>query len=448
MDFFPQIQTPIPGPRSRELSLNLKTYEAPTVTFFSDQSPIFWKKAEGVHVWDVDDNRYIDLTSAFGVASLGHSDPDVMAAIRNQTNDLSHAMGDVHPSELKAHVCQKLSEVTFERWSPGKYKGQTLLCNSGFEAVEAAIKTARMFTGKRGVIAFEGGYHGLGYGALEATWRKDFRKPFSDQLGNFVTFASYPRETGDSGKNRIQVETIERQIQTICAESEIGAILVEPFQGRGGEVIPPKEFLPMLRRVCSKKRILLIVDEIYVGLWRTGKWFAVEHTETIPDIICLGKALTGSLPMSACVGRADIMAAWPASAGEALHTSTFLGNPLACAAALASLSKFENTVPSWDIAKKGSALVGLLKEKLESFSPVEVRGIGFLVGIEFPKSSKIAIKLCDALLQVGLIALPSGSQGEVLALTPPLLIKEDVLEWCTEKLVKCLESIGNPVARV
>jgi 4-aminobutyrate aminotransferase-like enzyme len=239
----PNIQTSIPGPRSRTLAQSLEKYEVPTVTCLTPEIPIFWDRAEGYQVWDVDGNVFVDLTSAFGVASLGHSHSRITGAIRDQTQKLSHAMGDVYPTELKVKLCEQLSRQTFERWTQGKISGQTFLCNSGFEAVEVALKTAHLFTQKRGVLAFRGGYHGLGYGALEVTWREDFKKPFRDQLGRFAVFASYPMEASfrdqePTSHHRIQMERFEQEIHNITSQHEIGAVLVEPIQGRGGERIP------------------------------------------------------------------------------------------------------------------------------------------------------------------------------------------------------------------
>lgn len=456
MDLLPQLQTVIPGPRSRELAAILKRYEAPTVTCVTPHRPIFWERAEGVNVWDVDGNRFLDLTSAFGVASLGHSCPAVVEAIRKQCSLLCHAMGDVHPAELKASLCARLSTITFERWTGGRSTAQALLCNSGFEAVEAALKTARLFTRKRGVIAFEGAYHGLGYGALEATWRQDFRLPFLDQLGHFVEFVRYPREgrvngaggpPSDKARSCEQrgLEEIEREIHGVLQQKEIGAILVEPFQGRGGEVIPPKDFLPMLRRICDQRHILLIADEIYTGFWRTGRWFGVEHSGVIPDLICVGKALTGSLPLSACIGRRDVMSAWPESLGESLHTSTFLGNPLACAAALASIHEFESHAESWNVAGKGKKFLEELSFRIGQHTDVkEIRGMGLMIGMEFKPNAPIQPStLCEHLLERGLVVLPSGSQDEVLALTPPLIMKEKTLVWCAQELARTLLVSGS-----
>jgi len=434
----PFLKTQIPGPRSRALAKLLRRYEAPTVTYISSKGPIFWERGRGVNVWDVDGNRYLDLTSAFGVASLGHSHPKVMVAIQKQSKFLSHAMGDVHPARLKAELCARLSGITFERWTKHKQSGQVFLCNSGFEAVEAALKTARLFTGRRGVIAFEGAYHGLGYGALEATWRPDFRRPFMDQLGHFVEFVRYPRRRKKQEQEEEELKGVEQHIRFVLQKGAIGAILVEPCQGRGGEVIPPAGFLPMLRHICDRNHILLIADEIYVGFWRTGRWFAVEHSGVTPDLICVGKALTGSLPLSACIGRSDIMAAWPRSTGEALHTSTFLGNPLACAAALASICEFESAAPGWKILKKGEKWREMLSLHLNTTPGIkEIRGIGLMIGIEFmPNASLSPSTVCELLLARGIIALPSGSKNEVLALAPPLVTGDQTLEWSARQIAE------------
>ncbi|MBI4027343.1 MAG: aspartate aminotransferase family protein [Verrucomicrobia bacterium] len=442
MNDLPVLRTKVPGPKSRTLARRLRRHEAPTVTCLTGKGPIFWKRAEGVHVWDVDGNRFLDLTSAFGVASLGHSHPEVVAAIHKQSALLCHGMGDVHPSEAKTRLCARLSEITFERWSHGRCGGQALLCNSGFEAVEAALKTAMLFTRKRGVIVFEGAYHGLGYGALETTWRRDFRLPFAEQLGGFAEFVPYPRQSS-AAADRAGAPTaeipllsaIEGQILGVLRRREIGAILVEPFQGRAGEVIPPPGFIPMLRRICDRHRLLLIADEIYVGFWRTGRWFAVEHSGVTPDLICLGKALSGCLPISACVGKAGVMAAWPVSQGEALHTSTFGGNPLACAAALASIRQFERRAASWDVTQKGAEFVGELRRLLAGNPWVrDIRGVGLLIGIEFAANGPVQPPiLCERLLDRGLIALPSGSRAEALAITPPLCMDARTLSWAARQ---------------
>jgi 4-aminobutyrate aminotransferase-like enzyme len=329
----------------------LRDYESRNIVFMEPDGswPIVWDRAKDVHVWDADGKKYLDLTAAFGVAAAGHANPSVVKAGQKQMSRLLHAMGDVQPHARKAELARDLSRITFERWSKSlnpstvqplnrepihrftgsPIRGKTIFSNSGFEAVESAFKTALLATGRRGVIAFEGAYHGLGYGALNATHRNFFRNPFHFQLREFGHFVPFPKKSAD-------LANVEWSIRRIFHREHIGAILVEPVQGRGGIQVPPGEFLPRLRKICDDHGALLILDEIYTGFGRTGKWFACEHTGVMPDLICLGKALTGGFPLSACVGRAELMdTAWPASRGEAIHTSTFLGHPVGCALAQA-----------------------------------------------------------------------------------------------------------------
>ena len=230
-------------------------------------------------------------------------------------------------------------------------------------------------TGRRGVIAFEGAYHGLGYGALNATHRNFFRNPFHFQLREFGHFVPFPKKSAD-------LATVEWSIRRIFRREHIGAILVEPVQGRGGIQVPPVEFLPLLRKICDELGALLILDEIFTGFGRTGKWFACEHTGVVPDLICLGKALTGGFPLSACVGRAGLMdAAWPASRGEAIHTSTFLGHPVGCAMALAQIQEIEKLELPERSAELGRFLLGELQSKISSPKlQIAVRGLGLMAG--------------------------------------------------------------------
>lgn len=287
----------------------LRDYESRNVLFteLDGSWPIVWQRAKGVHVWDAEGAKYLDLTAAFGVATAGHANPAVVHAGQMQMATLLHAMGDVHPHALKAQLARELSRLTFERWH--HQTGKVIFNNSGFEAVEAALKTAILATGQRGVIAFEGAYHGLGYGALNATHREHFRGPFRSQLREFGKFLPFP-------KTDAELRLLAAAASKLFSREKIGAIIVEPIQARGGINIPPAGFLRLLRNLCDRHGALLILDEIYTGFGRTGKWLACEHSGVVPDLICLGKALTGGFPLSACVGRADLMdAAWPASQG-------------------------------------------------------------------------------------------------------------------------------------
>jgi 4-aminobutyrate aminotransferase-like enzyme len=381
------------------------------------------------------------------VAAAGHANANVVKAGQKQMAKLLHAMGDVHPHALKAQLARELSWITFERWTKQNRKtenrkrktGKVIFSNSGFEAVESALKTALLATGKRGVIAFEGGYHGLGYGALNATHREHFRRPFRPQLCAFGHFAKFPTAAAD-------LKPLELSLQKIFRRKKIGAILVEPVQARGGINVPPPEFLPLLRKLCDDHGALLILDEIYTGFGRTGKWFACEHSGVTPDLICLGKALTGGFPLSACVGRADLMdAAWPASTGEAIHTSTFLGHPVGCAMALAQIQEIKKL----KLAERSAELGTLLLAELTSIKNLKlktensVRGLGLMVGVELTlpdgkPATEIALTAIKKLLQRGYIFLPEGEHANVISFTPPLMISKAQLAKAVAELKKVL----------
>ncbi|NBR84801.1 MAG: aspartate aminotransferase family protein [Verrucomicrobia bacterium] len=421
--------------------------------------PIVWARARGVNVWDSEGRKHLDLTAAFGVAAAGHANPRVVRAGQRQMATLLHAMGDVHPHSLKAVLAKELSALTFERWSSEQAKGKrrktkgpaftgkTIFCNSGFEAVEAALKTAALATGKRGVIAFEGAYHGLGYGALNVTHRAHFRSPFRAQLREFGHFLPFPDAVGrgvltaPSASGRLRraedsapypLRELRTRLEKLLRRGDVGAILVEPVQARGGLQVPPPEFLPHLREMCDAHGALLILDEIYTGFGRTGKWFACEHSGVVPDVICLGKALTGGFPLSACVGRAEVMdAAWPVSTGEAIHTSTFLGHPVGCAMALAQIAELQRLKLVERTARLGAWLGGELAKVHGPKSKVQsrVRGVGLMQGLELVRAdgspaTEESLGIIKRLLHRGFIFLPEGEHANVIGFTPPLTITQ------------------------
>ena len=452
---FPELRTEIPGPRSRELAARLRRVESRNVTLLGERWPVFWEKAEGVNVWDADGNRFLDFTSGFGVAGLGHSSPPVREALADQSRKLLHAMGDVHPAESKVELCEMLSELTFERWGAGR--GKVILGNSGSDAIEAALKTAVLHSGKPGVLVFAGAYHGLGYGALEASALEFFRAPFAEQLGGFAVSVPYPYcfrcPLGHGGASALEggefphcsngcLEELERRIVTELSKGEIGAILVEPIQGRGGDIVPPRDFLRLLRRLCDEEKILPVADEIYTGLNRTGRLFACEHSEVVPDLICLGKALTSGFPLSACVGRATVMDAWPESAGEALHTSTFLGNPLGCAMAVAALREHARPETAAKVLAAGRHLRAVL-QKIPAATVGDVRGAGLLVGMEIIRADgspdqALAAHCVTEALQEGILLLAGGRHGNVLSLAPPFDLTPQESDFLAGKLAGML----------
>ena len=419
----PEIITEIPGPKSRALAENLHQYESRNITYVSNDFPIFWDRAKNTNVWDVDGNRFLDLTSAFAVSSLGHSCPELITAFNDQSMQLMHGMGDVHPTAQKVNLCKKLSSITFERWT-GK-SAKTILNSSGSESIESALKTASLATGKSGVISFEGCYHGTGFGSLSAGAMPRFKDPFIKQLSDFGKIVPY----GNHGLD---------QVNDILLNENIGAIIVEPILGRGGKVVPENDFLPSLRSLCDEYNALLIIDEIYTGLNRTGKLFACEHWEVIPDIICLGKALSGGFPISACTGKATIMDHWPESDGEAIHTSTFLGHPAGCAMALASLEIHSDPEISSEVTHKGNLFKELL-ENIDSALKGSVRGMGLMLGLEIidhdsKPNGPLASRIIPSALRSGLIILADGPDGHVIALAPSFTITEEEMLFTAQWL--------------
>jgi 4-aminobutyrate aminotransferase/(S)-3-amino-2-methylpropionate transaminase len=413
----PHIVCDVPGPRSRALAARLARVENPEVTWQGPPAPIFWRRGAGVNVEDVDGNRFVDLGAGFGAAVLGYSHPALSQALASQSGELQHAMGDVYPAERKVELLEALARAL-----PGSL-GHAILSSSGSDAVESALKTALVVTGRPDVLAFEGAYHGLGLGALDATHRADFRKPFLTRLAHRTHFVPF----GDAEAAR-----------TAARRQGVGAILFEPIQGRGGLVFPPPGFVAELRAIADEVGALLIADEVYTGLGRTGRMLACEHEGVLPDVVALGKALGGGFPLSACVGRPEVMCRWPASTGEALHTSTHLGNPLGCAAGIAVLDTLARESLFANSEALGAHWLGALEKRLADSPHVRaVRGRGLLIAVELDDAA-FARSVCGQLLQAGWIVLGEGPDGRALALTPPLITSARVLDAASDALAEAL----------
>jgi 4-aminobutyrate aminotransferase-like enzyme len=432
-DLLPDVRTEIPGPRSRALGQRLQLVENRAITRIDDAGPIFWAEAAGSNVRDVDGNVFIDMTAGFGVAVAGHGNPRVLAAMGAQAGRLVHAMGDVHPAESKVLLLERLA-----RLAPGDL-GWGILSANGADAVESALKTAMLATERPGVIAFQGGYHGLGYGALAVTGLPRFRTPFEAQLFPGVRFAPFPQGTTSTAAALAAVEAgVEAGRR---GEHPVGAVIVEPIQGRGGGIVPPDDFLPGLRALCDARDLVLILDEVYTGLGRTGRWFACEHWGVVPDILVVGKALAGGLPLSAIVGRPEVMAAWPASDGEALHTSTFLGNPTTCAMALANLDQIEALGLVERADRLGRRIAARLDGWVQDGRAAATRGLGLMRAAipAGPSPGAASSAAAAAALAAGVIVLP---EGEALAFTPPLVITEAQLEHALDVVAGALPAPG------
>ncbi len=426
----------------------LARYEGPAIsTLANGDRPIFWAAAAGANVLDVDGNIYIDTTSAFGVASVGHRNPRVVAAAEAQMRRLIHGMGDYLPPEPRLALAMAL-----RRFLPSGLD-RVLFGVTGADAVELALKAAAVFTGSPGVIAFDGAFHGQTYGTLAVSSRTAFSQRFRAQLGGHVGRAPFPypyrREAGMSEQDDVERSLVGvRTAAAGLAAAGIapGCVIVEPFQGREGDIMPPASFLPGLRRLCEELDLLLIADEIYTGFGRTGSMWACDHTGVTPDLLCAGKALGGGFPCSIVAGRAEIMDAWRPDSPEAPHSSTFLGHPVAAAAALAVLAELEDRSLVERCREMGARLLtGLRDATAENPFVGEIRGRGLMVGIELvydlatrmPAPEMIASALQTG-FQRGLILLPGGMHGNVISLSPPFIMTEPQIAYLIETIPNCL----------
>ncbi len=423
---FESVTGPVPGPNSRALNALVARFEAPGVTFIGDDYPIAWTSAHGALVTDADGNRYLDLTGAFSVAALGHTSDAVTAAIAAQAARLAHGMGDVHPTDVKARLLERLAAI-----APGDCS-KTYFGSNGADAIEFALKTALLATGRPRALAYEGAYHGLSLGALPVGGIERFRAPFAPLIEDRATFLPFP------GPAASLEYALDAARAALASDARIGAVVLEPVQGRAGVIVPPAGFLRGMRALCDTFGCVLILDEIYTGYGRTGTMFACEREAVVPDILCIGKAIAGGVPFSAAIGRPHVMDAWPRSTGEALHTATFLGNPLACAAALAVLDEFERL----DLVAVAARREPWLRERLTPMgrhaTVTDVRGIGMLWAIAF-RNAGTANHVVRAGLQRGLILLQSGVDGTSITLAPPLTIADDQLERAIALLDRTIE---------
>lgn len=421
-----------PGPHSRAWLGRASRVAAPMGRAPRVDAPfgstLVLSRGRGVNVLDVDDNRYVDLAAGFGALLLGHAHPAVQSALDRQSRALLQALGDVYPSEVKIALLERLASLYPQ-------PARVILAQSGSDAVSAALKTAQLHTGKPGVVAFHGAYHGLGYGPLASCGlRPSYREPFSQQLNPHVAFVSYP-------SNEDSLETVLLQTRTALARGSIGAILVEPILGRGGVIVPPRAFLPALARAARDAGALLIADEVWTGLGRAGQPL-VSLSTALPDLICLGKGLGGGLPVSAVVGSDEVMASWQRE-NEVVHTATFAGAPLAAATALATLDVLEADRLVERAQRVGDALRARLVEALAPFG-VTVRGSGMMLGIDLGARPGAGAALQAKLLERGYLTSTGGGQREVLVLTPPLVIEASLLDGFVDHAGAALTELESP----
>jgi 4-aminobutyrate aminotransferase-like enzyme len=434
---------PPPRKKSRALLKRLAAVESPDVTYQGERFPIVMERGRGMVVIDLDGNRYLDFTACFGVVALGHRPAVVTQALRRQAARLVHGMGDVHPTASKVRLLEALARLTpFAR-------AQSVLSLAGGEAVESALKTAILATGRHRFLSFQGGYHGLHMGPLTLNDRGTFTRGFESWIGEGNVQIPFPWEPAAGGNaggfgpsprapenaaaltrdhGLMTADEVLTRLEDALATKAFAALVLEPLQGRGGERTWPQGFVAKACALARAQGTLVVFDEIYTGFGRTGPLFALEHHGVVPDLLCIGKALGGGLPLSACVGEADLLAVWGKSTGEARHTSTFLGHPLACATGLAAVTTIARELPALQRNADGArdAFHAFARKCANAALPAslhfELRGEGQMRGLWFHSApAGFGARVAEALLERGFIVLPSGPRGDVVSFTPPLV---------------------------
>lgn len=421
------IVTP-PGPKAKEILERDSKVLSPS---YARDYPFVMERGQGAQVWDVDGNRYVDFCAGIAVTSTGHCHPEIVKAIQAQAEKFIHISSDYY-HDLMVRVAERLDEI-----APMKEDVTVFLANSGTESVEAALKLARYATGRRQFIGFLGAFHGRSMGSLSFTASKARQQerffptmpgvwhvPFPDPYRPL--FPVPPN--GDEGD--AVVNYIENVLfNTALPPDEVAAVLVEPIQGEGGYIVPPPHFFPRLRAMCDKHGILLILDEVQAGVGRTGKWWAIQHWNVEPDIVCIAKGIASGVPMGAMAARKSIGAKWKPGA----HGNTYGGNPIACVAALKTLELVEREYMQ-NAATMGTYMMDALCEmQVRHPSMGDVRGKGLMIGVEFVQrrdtkepARELRTQVIHRCFERGLLMLGCGQS--TIRFCPPLMIGKDLVD--------------------
>jgi 4-aminobutyrate aminotransferase len=437
----PHLTGPLPGPRAAAIIARDAEVVSPSYT---RGYPLVAAKGEGAIVEDVDGNRFLDFNAGIAVVATGHCHPEVVRAIQKQAARLIHMSGtDFYYEELVA-----LAE-TLARIAPGDVPRRVSFGNSGAEAMEGAIKLARYATGRDKIIAFLGSFHGRTMGALSLTSRRAVQRAGFGPMLPGVIHAPYPycyRCPYGREPETCAVECVKHiedtLLKTISPAEETAAIVVEPVQGEGGYIVPPKKFFDELTRVAHANGILLVFDEVQSGMGRTGRMFAAEHFDAVPDIFSVAKGIASGLPLGATVARADLMT-WPPGA----HASTFGGNPVACSAALTTIALLEHELID-NAARMGAYMKDRMRQWPARFPIVgDVRGLGLMLGVELvrdqrtrEKAPALRDRVVDLAFERGLLILGAGDC--TLRLCPPLIITRDQCDFALDTLEACLTTVA------
>jgi 4-aminobutyrate aminotransferase/(S)-3-amino-2-methylpropionate transaminase len=440
---FVQVSNELPGKKTQELLQKRQQFVSKGV---GNSFPLFVSQARGAQVWDVDGNVFLDFVGAIGTVNAGHCPPEVVEAVKNQVEQYIHTCFHIGMYEPYVALAEKLAEIT-----PGSFAKKAVFLNSGAEAVENAVKIARKYTKRTGIVSFTRGFHGRTLLGMSLTSKV---KPYKFQMGPFApsTYkAAYPypyhrpASMTEEEYSLYCVKQFEDFLLTEVAPEEIAAVIMEPIQGEGGFIVPPKSFVKGIFDRCKKHDILFIADEIQTGFGRTGEMFASNYFEIEPDLITLSKSLAAGLPISAVVGRAEVMdAPNPGEIG-----GTYGGSPLGCAAALAVIEKMERENLSGRSQEIGIAIRNYFSSLQKEFPILgDVRGLGAMCAVEFvePETKKPAkefvAKLIKRCYEKGVMLLSAGVHGNVVRFLTPLVISDEQLaeglDIINEAMVECL----------
>ena len=438
----PHLIGPVPGPRARAVIERDQRVVSPSYTRCY---PLVADRGQGAIIEDVDGNRFLDFNAGIAVVATGHCHPRVVEAIQKQAARLIHMSGtDFYYEEMVA-LAEKLAAI-----APGSVDRRVSFGNSGAEAIEGSIKLTRYATGRQKILAFYGSFHGRTMGALSLTARKATQRGHFGPLVPEVVHAPYPycyRCPFGKEPENCAVECVkfieDTLFKTIAPPDEMAAIVIEPVQGEGGYIVPPKKFMDELARLAKHNGILLIFDEVQSGMGRTGKMWAAEHFDAVPDILAIAKGIASGLPLGATVARSDLMT-WPPGA----HASTFGGNPVACAASLVTIALLEESLLD-NAARMGAYLMDRMRDWPARFRNVgDVRGLGLMIGIEIVRDQKTKEKapelrerILNQAFERGLLVLGAGDT--TIRLCPPLVINREQCDFAVETLEECLATIGK-----
>src|SRR5215467_8415850 len=441
----PKIKTALPGPKAKRVLEGDQKYISPSYT---GSYPVVAKGGRGIVVTDVDGNEFFDFSAGIAVTSTGHCHPDVVAAIRKQAGELIHMSGTDFYYENMVELAARLSKIAP---MPGPHK--LYYGNSGAEAVECALKLARYHTRRPNVIAFYGAFHGRTMGALSLTASKPQQRRRFSPLMPGVTHVRYPDVYRGCAGGAQEADKFalgcarfieEKLFKTTLAPEEVAAIFVEPVQGEGGYVVAPAVFMQELRRLCDRHGIMLVVDEVQSGVGRTGKWWAVEHSGVEPDMVCMAKGIASGMPLGITLTRAEIMDWVPGS-----HASTFGGNPVCVAAALATLDVIEKQDLVENSAKVGSHILKRMadwpaKRKLVG----DVRGRGLMIGVDIVKDkttkeygSVERDQIVELAFEKGILFLGCGPSS--IRICPPLVVTKEEADAAVDVLEECIARVAG-----